>query len=219
MKRRFVTYVHGPTSEDFDEIDAPSWNDHNDHTNWLKALQSASDLQAQNIQSNETRIAKAEKNIKWLWGDEHDRTGKCINGHEFRIKKIEDRIARMPDILRDELAKVAKEIFGDKLDAWANIVETARLERKKMAEQLAEAQSLQDVTSAKIKKLEDQLEKTRQALGKVEERLSSVKEVEQRINDDFSAQVAELKLSVPVPKKFAKFQFVQSELASKKEVK
>ena len=159
------------------------------------------------------------KNEYVTFGDDK-RTANVITHDEFDVGVAQEhKIARMPDILRDELAKVAKEIFGDKLDAWANIVETARLERKAMAEQLAAAQRLQDDSSAKIKKLEDQLEKTRQALGVVDERLSSVKEVEQRINDDFSAQVAELKLSVPVPKKFAKFLFIQSELTSKKEVK
>ena len=159
--------------------------------------------------------------IEYVTFGDDKRTANVITHDEFDVGVAQEhKIARMPDILRDELAKVAKEIFGDKLDAWANIVETARQERTDMAEQLAEAQRLQDDSSAKIKVLEDQLEKTRQALGDVEERLlSSVKEVEQRINDDFSAQVAEFKLSVPVPKKFAKFLFIQSELTSKKEVK
>ena len=132
------------------------------------------------------------------------------------IKKIETRVDGMPQTLRDVLEQVAKETFDDKLDCFAKQVEELREERKQISTQLEELRKERDESKSQLDALRSQSAEVKAQLESLSKQLSEAKKIEDEMKNDFSMQVAEFKMMVPVPKKFAKFLFVKAEPASKK---
>ena len=136
---------------------------------------------------------------------------KTVESGQQWIQGIENRINCMPQTLRETLGQVVKEIFDDKLNCFAKQVEVLREERSQISAQLEELRKERQETKSQLDELRSQCAEARTQLEKLTEQLSEAKKFEDRMKDDFSMQVAEFKMAVPVPKKFAKFLFVKQD--------
>ena len=107
-------------------------------------------------------------------------------------------------------------MFDDKLKCFATQVEVLREERMQISAQLEELRKERDESKSQLDALRSQSAEVKAQLESLSKQLSEAKKIEDEMKDDFSMQVAEFKMMVPVPKKFAKFLFVKAEPASKK---
>ena len=197
----------------FTPVEVPRWGEHNDHTNWLNGHEERLNGHEVRLNDHDGKIGDLYKKV---WDDKtaHNQRMDNIDGW---IKKIETRVDGMPQTLREALEQVVKGTFDDKLKCFAKQVEVLREERKQISAQLEELRKERDETKFQLDALRSQNAEVKAQLEKLAEQLTEAKKFEDGMKDDFSMQVAEFKKVVPVPRKFAKFLFVEVEPAAKKE--
>lgn len=167
------------------------------------------------LSEHDTTISEHCKNIGWLWDKVNDFNGRISELAE-KVGGVETNVNAMPQVLRDSLEHVLTNLLGDKLEIGARLVEELREERKRVAAQLDDLRKQRDEMRAMVADLNDKCAEAKSKLDGLNGRLSGVEKIENEIMDDFSMQVAEFRLSVPVPKKFAKFLFVQPDVKTEK---
>lgn len=140
-----------------------------------------------------------------------------IDNIDGQIKKIETRVDGMPQVLREALEQVVGDTFDEKLKCFATQVEVLREERMRISAQLEELRKEREESKSQLNALRGQCAEAKAKLESMSKQLSEAKKIRDELKDEFSIQVAEFKMAVPVPKKFAKFLFVNAEPVSKKE--
>ena len=172
------------------------------------------------VKDHEVRLNDHDGKISDLYkkvGENKTAHNQRMDNIDGWIKKIETRVDGMPQTVREALEQVIRETFDDKLKCFAKQVEVLREERKQISAQLEGLRKEREETKSQLDALRSQCAEARTQLEKLTEQLTEAKKFEDGMKDDFSMQVAEFKMAVPVPKKFAKFLFVKAEPASKKE--
>lgn len=172
------------------------------------------------VKDNEARLNDHDGKISELYkkvGENKATHNQRMDNIDGWIKKIETRVDGMPQTLREALEQVVKGTFDDKLKCFAKQVEVLREEREQISAQLERLRQERQETKSQLDVLRSQCAEAKAQLKKLTEQLADAKKFEDEMKDDFSMQVAEFKMAVPVPKKFAKFLFVKADPVSKKE--
>lgn len=198
MRITYVTESHA-WGDDKCPIDIPLMSDHDEHTNWLKDHEGKIDELYEKIREN--------KNA-------HNQRMDNIDGW---IGKIAKRVEEMPQTVRTVFEQVLRETFDDRLKCFEEQVKVLREERKQISAQLEELRRERNESRSKLLELRSQCEDSRAQLEKLNMQLAEARTIAKEVKDDFSKRVAEFKMAVPVPKKFAKFLFLKVEPDAKKE--
>lgn len=197
----------------FTPVEVPRWGEHKDHTNWLNGHEERLNGYEARLSDHDGKIADLYKKL----GENKAAHNQRMDNIDGWIKKIETRVDGMPQTLRVALEQVVKGTFDDKLKCFATQVEVLREERKQIFAQLEELRKERDESKSQLDALRSQSAEVKAQLESLSKQLSEAKKIEDEMKDDFSMQVAEFKMAVPVPKKFAKFLFVKAEPDEKKE--
>ena len=135
MNRWFVQQAPAFGPNVWDEIDAPAWKDHNDHTNWLTALQSTSDQHNASIDG----VVKTLKEFfaeYWQWRSDNTN---WINNY---VNPAVERINMIQQCLREVLLETLKSEYAEKFAWLGQQVEELRKDREEVSRQMAELQKL-----------------------------------------------------------------------------
>ena len=190
----------------FDTVEVPRWEEHAGHSKRLNGHE-------ERLTDHDGKIEILYKNV-WENKTAHNQRMDNIDGW---IKKIETRVDGMPQTLREVLEQVLRETFDDRLKCFEEQVKVLREERKQISAQLKELRRERNESKSKLLELRSQCEDSRAQLEKLNMQLAEARTIAKEVKDDFSKRVAEFKMAVPVPKKFAKFLFLKVEPDAKKE--